>query len=103
MPAVSSGVSMTRVSSGRPAALHLHAAGHRGQEASGDHPHCAPGHPSTLAHLIPAGPARYSSGVPGSPWAGSLSSPIGCLPPERLSARAPSQAWWNQRPVNWPA
>ena len=39
MPAVSSGVSMTRVSPGRPAALHLHAAGHRGQEASGDHPH----------------------------------------------------------------
>lgn len=32
----------------------------------------------------------------------SLSSPPGCLWPQRFSAQARNQASWNQRPNNWP-
>lgn len=57
-------------------------------------------------------PALYPGGVLGFPWVGSPSSPPGrswprsvppgCLWPRRLSAQAPSQASWTQRPSNWP-
>ena len=76
--------------------------GHRGQDASGDHPYCAAGHPSTLPHLIPAVLAHYPGGVLGPPWTGSLSSPPGGLCPQRFSAQARNQASLNQRPNSWP-
>ena len=102
MPAVSSWVSKTRASPAGPRHYTCTTPATVARKPAATIRTVRQDHPSTLAHLIPAGPARYSGGVLGSPWADSLSSPPGCLRPQRLSAPARSQASWNQRPINWP-